>query len=118
MIHGNDLIIKLDGIAIAACKSCEITHECDTLSIAPTEYGSYVVSAEGKHTWKVSTSHLLSNVSDFIVEAGKTYTLSFAYRKNGVKVSGQAICTQCKVTATRGSMAQGSFEFQGTGALT
>ena len=116
MLHGNDLIIKLDGTAIASCKSCDITVSADTISVSSATNGQYEAAEPTRTSWKVSASTLISDVTDML-KAGTTYTLAFTYRKNGVKVSGQAICTQCKMTATRGSLAQGSIEFLGTGPL-
>ena len=117
-LKGNDLIIKLNGTALAACKSCDITHSCDTVNIAATEYGEYENAKPTRQSWKVSASVLVADITNLNDMVGQTYTLAFTYRKNGVKVSGGAICTQCKVTATRGNMCQGAFEFQGTGPLT
>ena len=117
MLHGNNLIISYAGTVIAAAKSCEIDHSCEALERAATEYGNYRAYTEGRHTWKVTTNHLVKDAATMLMQVGDESTISCIDRTNNTKLTGTAICTLCKVTATRGNIVQGSFEFTGSGPL-
>lgn len=124
-IKGNDVLLFAAGNAIAGAKSCEIELECDLIETSsPTsgEFRSYISSRKG---WSASGSFLLDDSLGFssMVSVGQTYTIQVGKVTAGTrtlgadKVSGSAICTYCKITATRGNITQMSLKFQGTGAL-
>jgi hypothetical protein len=55
-----------------------------------------------------------------MLEVGTTLQVVFKERNeaNSTGVSGSATIKTCKITATRGNLIQGTFVFQGSGALT
>ena len=62
---------------------------------------------------------LVTGVQDMVLRNGQTYTLRMEVRELSTDfVQGTALCTAANVTGVRGNMAQGSFEFVGSGALT
>lgn len=104
----------------------EITQALSVIGGSAWNNGQWTLSA-GEHAGEkaVTTLSLADGapnastaVADMLVRVGKTYTLDVSvagYPDD--TLSGTAICTQCRVTATRGSLAQGSFTWQGTGPL-
>ena len=121
MKQGNDLIIMADGIALASSKSCSVTVKADTIETASPTDGDYVTYIADRKSWSVSTTHLVAadtTVRSLLETVGKTVCLTFAMRDNPAdSLTGAAICTQCKITATRGNLMQGSFSWKGSGPL-
>ena len=61
---------------------------------------------------------LVTGVQGMILRRRQTYTLRMEVRSlSSDFVQGTALCTAANVTGVRGNMAQGSFEFVGSGAL-
>lgn len=118
--NGNELIIALGGTPIACARSAQITNQCETIEIASASQNTFRKFIAGRAEWKVSVGRLVAAVSDVgtdLLRVRTTYTLAVVDRSNNIIVSGQAICTSADVQATRGSLATGSFQFQGTDAL-
>ena len=198
ILHGEDIIIKAGGVAIAAAKSCDINVTTDTDEIANSSSGKWKQFMIGRSSWQVVASQLVTTLLGNIQMAGIQTTLemsvkgnvglpfdgfvngetieqqSYAHTPDAIywdktakkflgkvgtinpkyyqnwldgdayispidynfysynsdtyvylnsnlnadKLSGNAIVTTWKCTATRSNLAQGSFEFLGNGALT
>lgn len=121
-INGNDIIVLSNGTAIAASRSSEINVSCDTIETASPTQGAWRESLANRKSWSVTVSFLILenasvNIRD-VLKVGSSYTLIVRDRSNTYSLTGSAICTQCKQTYTRGNIANGSFSFKGTGALT
>ena len=128
--NGNNIIVywKIDNTwtAIAATKSNEIQTGCETIEVSDPSQGVWRKFIAGRKEWSVSVNFLVLNVGSGnasvqdLVKVGNTYDLQFSandsYHTGGV--SGSAILTQCKITATRGNLAVGSFTFKGITAMT
>lgn len=120
MIKGNDIIIMLDGVAIAATKSDEIQVGCETIPISSPSSGDWTAAIPGRKSWTITVGFLIAGMTkvfDGIDMVGTNVILRIKYRSGTVWKEGAAICTTFKVTATRGNLAQGSFAFQGNGPL-
>jgi len=120
-MNGNNILIYKDGTAIAGMKSCEISTSVDTIEVASAMTGTWRARITGRKEWSLSCGYLItanSGVRD-LLSVGTSYTIKVKARDaaDNTGVSGTAILTQCKITATRGNLVQGSFQFQGTGAL-
>lgn len=122
--HGRSIMVSDNNGAIAASKSCTLTVKAEkietcspqgagTLSTTKIMWAEYV---GGKKSWNVSLSYLVLNHADEVTRVGNSYTLTIE-DEEGNTLQGQALCTECKITATRGNLAQGSFAFQGSGEL-
>ena len=122
-IKGNDLIIsKAEGSAIAASKTCEINMNCELKEISSPSSGAFKSFIAGRKEWSVSLQYMVpaegTTVMNRILSVGKTYTLTCKVRGSETDtLSGTAICTECKITASRGNMLTGNFSFKGTGPL-
>lgn len=117
MIHGKDMIVKLNGVAIAASTSCELDWDCDTIEVSSPTSSTAREYITGRTGWSVATNHF--------VPSGSVATLkSIRGRKVSLKIyleeeyfEGDAIVTGFKITGTKGKLAQGIFTFKGTGPL-
>ena len=119
-VNGNELIIALDGTAIAGARSAQITNQCGVIEIASAAQSTFRKFIADRAEWKVSTGHLVpavGSVGTSLLRVRTTYTLAIKDRNGNIIASGQAICTQAEVQANRGSLMTGSFQFQGTDAL-
>ena len=116
---GNNILVYLNGTAIAGTKSNEIQTDCETLEVTNPSSAQWRQFIAGRKQWTVSTGFLVLAGADItkLLTVGTTYTLQFRDRAGSNIVEGQAILKTCKISATRGNLATGAFSFQGTGEL-
>jgi hypothetical protein len=121
-INGNNIIIYLNGTAIAGTTSNDVQSSIDMIEIgAPLSSGGWKQFLTKRKSWSVSVNFLVlqySGVQD-LLKVGNIYTLKFRGRNSSdsTGVSGSAILKTCKITSTKGNLVQGSFQFQGNNAL-
>ena len=120
-INGNNIIVLSGGTAIAGTKSDELQVECETIEIASSTDQGWTHHLAGRKSWSLTVGWLLLATTDVrkALTVGSTVTIKFKGRNdtdaNGL--SGSAIIRTCKITAVKGNLAQGSFQFVGTGPL-
>ena len=120
-INGNNIIVLSGGTAIAGTKSDELQVECETIEIASSTDQGWTHHLAGRKSWSLTVGWLLLAKTDVrkALTVGSTVTIKFKGRNdtdaNGL--SGSAIIRTCKITAVKGNLAQGSFQFVGTGPL-
>ena len=121
MIYGRNIKIYMDGVAIAAAKSCEVSVNVDThdvLTPADTEWQR--LKAE-RYEWTVQVSTLVTEFRTRF-NLGQMVTLTMAVcDANGMtadRMTGTAYLKKSEITAQLGNLVQGSFAFQGVGPLT
>lgn len=131
MINGNNIFISLDSNAtttpFAATKSNEINTECETIEISSPTIGDWRQYIAGRKEWSFTVGWLvvacgtnIKNSLEALLEVGKSYTITICDRVGSTataRLTGTTICTQARITAARGNIAQGSFSFRGNGAL-
>ena len=120
MLKGNDIIVILNGEAIAATKSDELQVGCESIPISSPTTGDWTDVIAGRKSWTLTTGFLIANQLRFfdgIDMVGMYVILRIKHRTGTTWYEGTALCTQFRVTATRGNLAQGSFAFQGKGKL-
>lgn len=61
VIHGRDLIVTANGMAIAAAKSCELQVSCDDIEISSPTSGQWREFIADRKEWAVTTNHLVVN---------------------------------------------------------
>ena len=126
---GNDVIVTVGtgantqggGTVLALMKSCEIEEKCDTIEVVPTSNNLFRRFIPGRRTWEITSNHLVEqmNGANGMLRVGVGVVIQFRNRNNvRDAMYGNAICTECKIVATRGNLVTGSFRFQGTGPLT
>ena len=125
-IQGKNLLIAENSSgtyeAIAAAKNCELTMSAEVIETASPSSADFKSFLLKRKSWTMSASTLIpanasgeTHVRGAILRAGTQYNLAFGVSND--KLYGTAICTEAKVTAQVGNLVQGSFVFQGTGAL-
>jgi predicted secreted protein len=120
MLKGNDIIVMLNGEAIAATKSDELQVACEGIPISSSTTGNWTDVIAGRKSWALTTGFLIADTPSFfdcIDMAGMYVILRIKHRTGTVWYEGTALCTQFRVTATKGNLLQGSFAFQGKGKL-
>lgn len=120
-INGNNIFVLLDGTLIAGTKTNEIQTDCEMIEISNPSSGEWQQFMAGRKNWTIQTGFLVQAVTNLrqLLNIGTSYTIIMRDRNNtsGASVTGTAILKTCKITATIGNLVQGSFVFQGTGAL-
>lgn len=128
-VLGNDIIMIASSTddssastIVAATKSHDITVTCDTIETASPTQGQWREYLAGRKEWELSTSWLLvsQGFNTQMLKPGYTYSITIGQRATPTisnSLTGNVICTQAHITATRGSLVQGSFKFKGTGTL-
>lgn len=121
-INGNNIIITVDGHAVAGTRSNEIQCEAEIIEISSSSNQSWKAVIAGRRSWSFSVGFLVlanSRVRQ-LLSVGSKYSVIIKERNASVseQVTGEAIMKTCKIAATRGNLATGSFSFVGTGPLT
>lgn len=125
LYSGLDLMLyDSSGTAIlGACKGVEINVDQEVDEVPSTTYPGWKNYVKKRKGWRFTISNLvtattLSNTPSMV---GTTYTCKFYDGTDTTKSAllfGTAICIQAKITEQKGSIAKGSFVFQGAGPLT
>lgn len=128
MQNGNNIIVyQYNGsswVAIAATKSDELQVDCDTIDIASSTQADqeWTRRVAGRKSWSLNVGWLVSAVGDIrkVLTVGSRVQLRIGARTwaAGTGLTGYAIVRAAKVTAQRGALANGSFQFVSDGALT
>lgn len=121
-MNGNNIIVLMDGVAIAAAKSCTITKRVEAIETGNSADGRAKSYIPGLREWSVSVRALVTSMPDFFANPGQTVRLSIAVRDNDGeyttdRVTGDAIIESAKITGTVGNLATAEVKFLGTGAL-
>ena len=115
IIHGRNLIVSVGGTAIAAAKSCDLEIDAETIETSDPNQGVFKTYLAGRKSWKVSCGCLLLAIGSNAAMVGDTVSLTFGV--NGDTMTGDAIVTSWKCSGAWGNLANGTFQFQGSGAL-
>lgn len=126
MVQGNNIIIGWEtstGVftPFYASKSSTIQVGSETIEISSPTTGLWRDHIAGRKNWSVSTSFLLLalwHATDTLTAVGSKFHIRIYDRTDSSRyMDGRAILKTAKVTATRGNLVQGSWEFVGCGEL-
>ena len=122
MIHGRNLIIYADGVAIAAAKSCTVSMSIGDIEAASDIDGNAKTFLPTQKEWTVRCSTLVTSLTGHFANIGDTIRLSMAvcdWEKNPTtdRLTGEAIVTSTSITASVGNLVTGSFSFKGSGSF-
>lgn len=122
---GKDItvIIAQGGTALASTriKSNDIKTKCDVIEKASATQQTWKEFVAGRSEWSINVGYLVlaaPQVSNVLL-VRQTFDLTFT-ASDGTStstLSGEAILTAADIKANTGSLAQGTFAFQGTGPL-
>lgn len=119
-INGNNILIYINGAAVAGTKSNEVQSNRELIEIASPTSGEWREFITGRKDWGFTVSWLVSSHSDIqqlLLSAG-VVTVRIVGRGQSLGLTGRAIVQSCKMTFTRGNLAQGSLQLKGSGPLT
>ena len=120
-VLGNNIIVYMNGQAIAGTKSDEIQVDCETIEIASATDQAWTHSISGRKSWNLTVGWLVLANQDvrkaLLVGSSVTIKIKGRGESDSNGVTGSAILKTVKITATRGNLAQGSFAFIGNGPL-
>lgn len=125
--HGRNLYVLLKesgtGVIIAGTRSNEFQTDVDLQEVSSPNTGTWKEHLPQREEWNVSTNFLVTSDESLLslLKTRKYVTLSLVCRAPGSTVTelltGEAWVKSCKITATLGNLAQGSFQFVGNGPL-
>ena len=123
---GKDLIVILSqgGTALASTKvrSQDIRTHCNVIETASSTQQEWEESVPGRKSWTLTVNYLMLAATQVrnLLYVGQKFdiTVRDADNTSGGSVTGKAIVTDVSGVATVGNLAQGSFSFKGSGALT
>ena len=87
ILHGRNLIIKANGVAIAAARSCSVSIQAEQLPISSPMSGAWASFLNGTKSWSVSTNQLLVTLRTALV-VGTQVSLEFCVEGKGVMFGG------------------------------
>lgn len=123
--NGNNIIVyALSGsnwVPIAGTRSDELEVSADAIEVSNADVGDWSDYIAGRKEWTLNVGWLIAVEGDIrkVLNVGTKYQLRIGKRTWDVStgLTGYAILTSCRITATRGNLIQGSFQFQGCGSL-
>ena len=80
ILHGRNILLLADGVAIAAAKSCDLEISADAIPVASPSDGAWEDAIPGRKSWKASCSHLVTGIVDSAAMVGAVVTLRMQVR--------------------------------------
>ena len=114
---GKDIYILLNDTPIAATRSDEIQTQCEAVEVSGPTTGQWRQFIAGQKQWGFTTNALVftaTNLADLLM-AGEEYAITIV--SGNTALTGTALCTEAKLTATVGNLCQGGWSFIGSGEL-
>ena len=119
---GKDITVILSrnntALANTRIRSNEIQTSCDMIEKASASQQDWKEYVAGRNSWTLTVNYLVlasAQVADLLY-VGQTFDITMK-SGNSELLTGSAIMTGVKNTATVGNLAQGGFTLQGSGAL-
>ena len=122
---GKDVILTLSqgGVALAntRIKSQSINAQCGVIEKASSNQQNWVEVVAGRNSWSLTVRYLVlsgSQVKD-VLKVGQMFDVTMnEYGSTTNKVTGTALLSAVDAEYPTGNLAQGTFTFTGSGALT
>jgi hypothetical protein len=86
ILHGRNLIIKADGVAIAAAKSCDINVHCEEIETSSPQTGIWRTAIIGRKSWSVTTNQLVTSILDPVQMVGANVSLTINIANIGLPI--------------------------------
>ena len=113
-------IVKATGLNIYGAKSDDIEVVCGTNEVVSPTQGNWREFIAGRKEWQLTTNYLVQstgNEIDKVLNVGVKYPVRFIDNTSLSELRGYAILVSAKISAIKGNLVTGSFQFKGTGAL-
>ena len=119
--NGNDILVYMNGVAIASARSAEVRVDGELLEVASPTQGDWREFLAGRKEWDVQVGYLVVANADLakLIQVNQKVQLIINGRTSGDTpgLIGSAFIKTAKQTYNRGSIIQGSFAFKGSGPL-
>ncbi len=118
--NGGMFVVKATGLNIYGAKSDDIEVVCGTNEVVSPTQGNWREFIAGRKEWQVTTNYLVQstgNEIDKVLNVGVKYDVQFIDNTSGHMLGGEAILVSAKISAIKGNLITGSFQFKGSGAL-
>lgn len=119
--NGNDILVYMNGVAIASARSAEVRVDGELLEVASPTQGDWREFLAGRKEWDVQVGYLVVANADLakLIQVNQKVQLIINGRTSGDTpgLIGSAFIKTAKQTYNRGSLIQGSFAFKGSGPL-
>lgn len=122
MIHGKDLLLAINGTALAASKSCNVSKGQSFLEVSAPTGGRWESFVPQKLGWSITSDCLLSTMAayktlDAAWKAGTALTIRFYDTEFDENETGTAYIERLDLVASKGNLAHMSVSLKGSGAL-
>ena len=122
MIHGENLILAINGTPLAASKSCSLSKSSSFIEVASPTDGSWESFVPTKKGWSMSADCLLATMDaykalDAAWKAGTALTIRFFNIEYDENETGTAYIENLNLDAAKGSLAKMSVSLKGSGPL-
>lgn len=122
MIHGENLILAINGTPLAASKSCSLSKSSSFIEVAPPTAGDWEAFVPSKKGWSMSSDCLLGTMDayktlDAAWKAGTALTIRFFNTEYDENETGTAYIDSLNLDASKGSLAKMSVSLKGSGEL-
>ena len=110
VLHGKDVILIMNGQAIAAAKSCTIKVKAGKIPVSSATDGQWEHCMADRKSWAASCSHLVTQIADSASMVGQIVTMSF-----NIKSDNEVAAFVANPTLTTGNVpTSGSLVFDTT----
>ena len=110
-----------DGVAIAGARSCDINISGEEIEVASATQNRWREFIAGREEWAVACGHLIPASGTPLKSSAEMVNTFVTLRlESGLEddvLTGRALVKSWRVTGTIGNLAQGTFSFRGSGAL-
>ena len=72
ILNGNNLILTVGGVPLAASKSCKVEINAKLIEVASPSDGQWEHNIAGRKSWSISADHLVQSLSRAAVSVGTT----------------------------------------------
>ena len=109
----------MNSAVVAGTRSDEVQTDCGLIEISNPSNGGWQTFLAGRKSWSLNIAWLVTQLSDInrLLLVGSTVTVRILGRGESTGLAGSAIVKTCKMTATRGNLANGTLVLQGSGPL-
>lgn len=122
MIHGEDLLLAINGTPLAASKSCNVSKSQSFIETASPTSGRWESFVPQKLGWRISSDCLMGTMDayktlDAAWKAGTALTIRFYDTEYDENETGTAYIENLDIITTKGNLAKMSVSLRGSGAL-
>lgn len=122
MIHGENLILAINGTPLAASKSCSLSKSSSFIEVAPPTAGDWEAFVPSKKAWSMSSDCLLATMEAYETlnaawKAGTALTISFYNTESDKTETGTAYIDKLDLQCAKNNLAKLSVGLKGSGKL-